>query len=62
MSLPVGCQNGSAEIKGCRDAYIDLMAGVPEIAADLLQYPSRQSWAQKPTWCHLIDHLVGERE
>jgi hypothetical protein len=30
----------------CRGDYIDLMAGVPRIAADLLQRASRQPWAR----------------
>jgi hypothetical protein len=33
-------------VTGCRDDYIDLMAGVPQIAADLLQRASRQPWAR----------------
>jgi hypothetical protein len=33
-------------VTGCRDDYIDLMAGVPQIAADLLQRASRQPWAK----------------
>jgi hypothetical protein len=31
---------------GCRDEYIDLMAGVPHIADDLLHYNSRQPGAR----------------
>ena len=34
---------------GCPDKYIDLKAGVPQIAAELLQRPSRQPWANKAT-------------
>jgi hypothetical protein len=29
---------------GCRDDYIDLMAGAAQTAADLLQRASRQPW------------------
>jgi len=35
---------------GCRNDYIDLMAGVPQIAADLLQRPTSAAMGQEETF------------
>jgi hypothetical protein len=40
---------GPLWVTGCREDYIDLMAGVPQIAADLLHRASRQTRARERT-------------
>jgi hypothetical protein len=43
---------------GYRDDYIDLMAGLPQTAADLLQCPTSAALGQEPTLGHRQQYML----